>query len=285
MRAEAFVPGHISCVFRPVRTDDVLTTGSLGFGIRTSLGCRAKVSLRDDDEIHITINGEETEAPVTRFAVEYMKAGRGFDIILDHDLPLEQGFGASASGTFVATLCVADLVGMDRKSAVEASHVAECSQGGGLGDLIAIASGFGVPIRDSPGADGKTSDSGLSFDKLTLIVFNEPLKTESVLSNGEKMKEIVEAGDSAVSEFAKDRTIPGLFRISNTFSEAIGLESDEIKAAISTIKSKGNQAGMCMLGNSLYTDFPASEARRLFPSAKVFETSSFSGPIEVIRKE
>ena len=288
MRAETFVPGHISCVFRPVRTDDVLSTGSLGFGIRTSLGCNAKVEPRDDKALRIFINGEESDAPVTRYAIESMDAGMGFDIHLEHGLPLEQGFGASASGTFGAALCVASLAGLDRFEAVKAAHKAECNLGGGLGDLAAINSGFGVPIREVAGVQGitgRTSDSGLSFPELTLIVFNEPLKTESVLSDENEMKKIVQAGDVAMRRFSVDRTIPGLFDAANEFSEFIGLESGEIKDALSLISKEGYRAGMCMLGNSIYSDISMERAKELFSSASVYKTASYSGPIEVTRTE
>ena len=288
MRAEVFVPGHISCVFRPVRSEDVLRTGSLGFGIRTSLGCNAIVETRDDEKVRIFLNGAESDAPVTRLAIESMDIGKGFDIRLEHGLPLEQGFGASASGTFAAALCAASLSGMDRFEAVKAAHKAECTLGGGLGDLAAINSGYGVPIRDAAGVQGisgRTSDSNLSFPELTLIVFKEPLRTESVLSDEKEMKKIVEAGDVAMGRFSSERTIPGLFSAANEFSEYIGLESDEIKDALRAIKQEGSHAGMCMLGNSIYSDIPIEKAREMFPSANLFKTSSFSGPIEVTRTE
>jgi len=288
MRAETFVPGHISCVFRPVRTDDVMSTGSLGLGIRTGLGCRARVNTRDDGLIRILINGTESEAPITRLAIKSLGTGKGFDIHLEHELPMEQGFGASASGTFAAALCVASLIGMDRIEAVKASHMAECKLGGGLGDLPAINSGYGVPIREVAGVQGiagKTADSGLSFPDLTLIVFKEPLKTESVLTDEAEMKKIIAAGDVAMAGFSEDRTIPGLFSVSNRFSEAIGLESEEIREALKAIRKEGYHGGMCMLGNSIYTDLPMEKAQRMFSSASLFKTSSYSGPIEVTRTE
>jgi pantoate kinase len=284
MRASAFVPGHISCVFRPVRDDNVAKTGSLGFGIRLNLGCMVKVAARDDRDIVIRINRRESDAPITRAAIEHMGPVCGFDIDLEHMLPMEQGFGTSASGTYGAALCAASIMGKDRRTALEATHRAECTLGGGLGDLMAIESGFGVPIRESPGLDGRTSDSGLRFRDLTLIVFDEPLRTGSVLSDRKMMERISEAGDIAMREFSEESTVPGLFKASNRFSESIGIESDEIRDALTTIKEKGYNAGMCMLGNSIYTDLPEPSAKRLFRSARVFEAASFAGPVEVTRK-
>ena len=284
MRAEAFVPGHISCVFRPFRDLDLARTGSMGFGIRTNLGCQVKVMTRDDKDIVIRINGKESEASVTHEAIASMKPDRGLDISLDHSLPLEQGFGTSASGTFGAAICAASILGKDRKEALRATHFAECSLGGGLGDLMAIDSGFGVPIRESPGLDGKVSDSELRFMELTLRVFDEPLRTDSVLSDSGMMKKIEVAGDRAMKEFNEDRTVNGLFTAANRFSESIGLESEELQNALSEIREEGYHAGMCMLGNSIYTDLSETAAMKMFRSARVFAVSSFSGPVEITRR-
>ena len=284
MRAETFVPGHISCVFRPVRDPDIDRTGSLGLGIRLSLGCRVTVCTMDDREIVIRMNGRESEAPITRMAVESMAPGIGLDIDLEHSLPVEQGFGTSASGTFGAALCVASITGRDRNSALAAAHRAECTLGGGLGDLMAIDSGFGVPVRESPGLNGRVSDSGLAFRELTLIVFDGPLRTESVLGDGEMMNRVSRAGDEAMRAFSSDPTVSGLFAVSNRFSESIGIESDEVQRAVSLIREEGYRAGMCMLGNSIYTDLGYTAAKKTFKEARVIAASSFAGPIEVTRR-
>lgn len=284
MKASTFVPGHISTVFRPVRGASPIETGSLGLGIRLSSGCRAAVSRRDDMDVRIIVNGAETEAPVTRKAVEMMGTDTGFDIFLEHDLPLQQGFGASASGTYAATLCVAELAGLDRTRAIESTHVAECDLGGGLGDLLAIDSEFGVPVRyvaGPPRISGRTRDSGLSFDRLSLVVFDQPLPTKSVLGNPGMMSRIIDAGDRALEVFSEDCTIDGLFRTSNMFSESIGIESDDIRNGMDSIRSEGYHAGMCMLGNSIFSDAPMEVIKRLFPGRRTFSSSSFSGPIKV----
>ena len=284
MRAETFVPGHISAVFRPVRGDSPRNTGSLGLGIRLSLGCRASVSVRDDDAIRIMIDGKECEAPVTRKAVESMNPGTGLDISLEHDLPMSQGYGTSASGTYAAVLCVAALTGSGQEDAILAAHEAECTMGGGLGDLLAIDSGYGVPVRYVAGPPrilGKTSDSGLVFEDLTLITFDKPLKTESVLSDPVAMEKVVQAGDEALEMFREDGTLDGFFRASNMFSEKIGLESEDVREGLERLWSTGYHAAMCMLGNSIFTDAPYDEAKKLFPRADVVRCSSYSEPITV----
>ncbi|MBE6528256.1 MAG: hypothetical protein E7Z64_03705 [Thermoplasmata archaeon] len=286
MKAKTFVPGHISCIFRPVRTDNIITTGSLGFGIRLSLGCTATVWERTDDEINICINGRRCEASVTRSAIEAMDPGIGLEIRLKHDLPLEQGFGTSASGTYAAALCTAELLGMDPMEAARVTHSAECSLGGGLGDLLAIASGFGVPIRERPGVPGltgSTSDSGLELDRLSLLIFDEPLLTQSVLSDECVMRKIAEQGDLALRRFKEDPTVGTMFAASNSFSENIGIESSLVKGARTSIRDEGYSAAMCMLGNSIFTDAPSDVLEEMYPEATVMACRSYAGPIQVSR--
>ncbi len=288
MSSTVFVPGHISCIFRPVRDEDVLRTGSRGFGIRLDLGCRATVTPRTDGRIVIRMNGEEAEAPITRRAVESLAEGRGFDIDMIHDLPSEQGFGTSASGTYAAALCVCDLMGKGPLEAVKATHTMECSMGGGMGDILAIHSSCGVPVRTEagcPGICGSVEDSGVSMDEIALIVFDEPLKTASVLSDEREMGIIAEAGDEAMAMFDGDRTVKGLFKAANHFSERIGLESEEVRKGMEAIRSEGYPAGMCMLGNSIYTTAPREILERLFPKERLYFCSSFGEPIGVTRTE
>jgi pantoate kinase len=55
--SKAFCPGHITCFFHPVRTDDVLTTGSRGAGIRLSKGAFVTLEERSDPKVEITMDG------------------------------------------------------------------------------------------------------------------------------------------------------------------------------------------------------------------------------------
>ena len=279
MKVKRFVPGHISCVFRPVRTGDVRTTGSLGLGIRLDKGCTATVWETSGNDISICINGSVCEASVTRAAIESMHPDTGLEIRLMHDLPLEQGFAASASGTLAAALCVADLLGRDVSEAFSVTHIAECSMGGGLGDLAAIRSGYDVPVRRSAGVDAEVTDPGIRFDHLSLLVSDEPLRTTSVLNDDAVMKKVIRYGDEAMGMFTSDPTVGTLFKASNMFSEGIGLESERIRSARAVIGDEGYRSGMCMLGNSIYTDAPVDYLRERFPDSTVIGCASFGGKI------
>jgi len=283
---QAFCPGHISCVFRPFRASDPLSTGSRGIGIRLNLGSHAYVSERDDGAVKVLMDGFVSDAPVTRAAVENMAPGQGFDIEIEHDLPVGQGFGTSASGTLAVCLCIAEIMGYPDALAYMSAHMAEVSEGGGLGDISAILPGYEVPVRAVPGLPpkGTVIDSGMSFRNLSLAVFDGCLDTASVINDPGVSARIAEAGDSALEEFMSDMSEDALYRASNVFSERIGLESHRISESIALLKGKGYHAGMCMLGNSIFTDAPEDVLAESIPDAVTFEASSSGVGLSVTRR-
>lgn len=99
-------PGHITCIFAPgERGDASLDTGSRGIGIRTAAGAGVSVSETSGTSVRVVIDGKESEAPVTRNVMERMAPGRGFEVYVENDLPVGQGFGMSAAGAVCAALC------------------------------------------------------------------------------------------------------------------------------------------------------------------------------------
>ena len=80
-------------------------------------------------------------------------------------------------------------------------------------------------------------------------------------------------------------TIGSLFDASNHFSESIGLESPRMREIMGWIRSNGYHVGMCMLGNSMFSDAPYELIKDRYPESDVFRCSSFSGGIEVTRTE
>ena len=250
----AFCPGHITCFFQPVRTKDVLTTGSRGVGIRTSKGTTVTLEERSDDRLVITMDGKDADCPVTGSAVR-MVSGRGYDITIDNDLPVGYGFGMSASGSIAAALCAARFEDASIQKAFESAHVAEVMNGGGLGDVSAIMCPSHVPVRKVAGLPpyGEVVDSGISFDRLYLKVLGGPLNTGCTLSNHDTSDKIARFGSKAVDTFLEKPSAESLFNLSVGFSGSVGLETPQIIAEIQKLP----RAGMCMLGHSVFTDHEA----------------------------
>lgn len=248
----------MSCIFQPVSSYDVMGTGSRGVGIRLSVGAHAEVEPRDDGVVTVTMDGGPSDAPVTRDVVESMAPGRGFDVSIRNDLPVSQGFGMSAAGAIAVGLCVAELTGQGRHAAFSAAHVAEVRRGGGLGDVSAIVGGRDVPIRTVAGLPpfGAVVTAGFTLPRLTLAVLGPKMETGPVLSDPARMSVIRDAASSAMDRFMEEPTYDNLFEQSNEFSSATGLESQIIARTIWDLGQRGYMAGMCMLGNSVFTDAP-----------------------------
>lgn len=254
----AFCPGHVSCVFQPVTSFNVMSTGSRGIGIRLDRGATASVEPRDDGVVNIYLDGIQSTAIITRMAAEILAPGQGFDIRIENDLPVSQGFGMSAAGSLAAALCIADLSGKSRTDAFKAAHVAEVDGGGGLGDVAAIVAGGDVPVRTVAGLPpfGKVENADFSIGRLTLAVIGGEMRTESVLADPVSVARVREAAKAAMESFISDPTYDNLYAVSNTFSSESGLESPAVRRVIERLKERGFRAGMCMLGNSVFTDAP-----------------------------
>lgn len=285
----AFCPGHVSCVFQPISSYDTMSTGSRGVGIRLSVGARATVEERDDGAVNIWLDGVQSIAHVTRMAAEDLAPGRGFDIRIENEVPVSQGFGMSAAGALAASLCIAEMTGQSRTRAFRAAHAAEVTGGGGLGDVSAIVAGRDVPIRTVPGfpPNGTVVSAGFRIPNLTLVVLGQKLETDSVLADSRMLATIRAASADAMDSFLDDPTYENLFAVSNAFSSASGVESPAIRRARESLNARGYNAGMCMLGNSIFTDAPQEVVWSLLGRgrARTYPCSSSSKEIIITQRE
>jgi len=281
---KAFCPGHITCFFSPVLTDNVLTSGSLGAGIRLDKGAAVTLEERSDPRIEITMDGEACVASVSRRVMEIMAPGRGFDVTVENELPVSQGFGMSAAGAVAVGLCVSAVTGADEFDAYRAAHNAELEKGGGMGDVAGIMGG-GQPVRVKAGIPpfGRAVDTGIGL-KMSVAVLGPPLRTDSVLGDGSTMTRIQQIGERFVREYLNDPSEDSLYRISSSFSELIGLETAGVRKALSLLR-KDHKASMCMLGNSIFTDAGKDELRETLESdAEVIECASSAEGPKIIHK-
>jgi pantoate kinase len=281
---KAFCPGHITCFFSPELTNDVLTSGSLGAGIRLDKGVTVTAEERRDIEIRITMDGAECNAPVSRRVAEIMVPGRGFDIIIENDLPVSQGFGMSAAGAVAAGLCISCITGAEEFNAYKAAHTAELENKSGMGDVAGIMGGR-QPVRVKSGIPpfGRVTDTGIEM-KVTVAVLGPPLRTGSVLNDSTTMHRIQKIGERCVRDYMDRPSEAYLYDLSSSFSENIGLETADVREALSLLR-KNNRASMCMLGNSIFTDACADSVRKILGSdTEVIECVSCAEGPKIIRK-
>ncbi len=280
----AFCPGHVSCVFQPVTSFDAMCTGSRGIGIRLNKGATATVEERDDGVVNIYLDGTQEIAHITRMVAENLAPGRGFDIRIENELPVSQGFGMSAAGALAAGLCIADMTGRSRSDAFKAAHAAEVMGGGGLGDVAAIVAGGDIPVRTVAGFPpfGRVENADFTIDHLTLVVIGGELRTDSVLGDPFTLKKVREAAVESMDSFIMDPSYENLFDVSNAFSSKSGLESPAVRRAIGRLMDAGHRAGMCMLGNSLFTDASEKEVWAMFGRGHVRTFRAASSRKEIV---
>ena len=272
----AFCPGHITCFFHPVRTDDVLTTGSRGAGIRLSKGAYVTLEERSDDRVEIVMDGVPTDARVTRKVLELIRPGEGFDVTVENELPVSQGFGMSAAGAIAVAMAA---LGEHSDDCYRYAHMAEVMEGGGLGDVSAIMCQGHQPVRKVAGLPptGVVEDTGISFDELSLVVLGNKVDTGSVLDDTERYYRLEYAGMIMMEEYVRDPSKEWLFAKARNFSHLADLETYQVTSALEALDvlEPENFGAMCMLGNSIFTDLPEWAAQDLFgEDASVYACSS-----------
>lgn len=285
MSTTAFCPGHITCFFHPVRTDDLLTTGSRGVGIKIDLGASVTLEERSDKVIRVIMDGKESECNITKLAISQI-SDRGFDVIVNNGLPVGQGFGMSAAGAIAAALCACVFEDKTDDFAYRSAHIAEIKGGGGLGDVSGILCRSKVPVRAVAGLPpyGNVVDSKVDIDGFTVAVLGGPLNTGDTLSVPSVSEAIQREGSGSVDRFLESPSLSGLYSLSEIFSSKIGLETESLKVAFSKLRSEGH-AGMCMLGHSLFTDVSKERTEELLGAdASVFACHATDSMPSVIRR-
>jgi len=280
----AFCPGHVTCFFSPGKeADSIPTTGSRGVGIRTTLGATVTVDEVAGSRITVIMDGKEQDCPVTCIALRDISGDRGLEVVVENGLPVSQGFGMSAAGAVAAALCAASIAGVPEEHAWSAAHHADIAGGGGLGDVSALHCNADVPLRVEQGLPpaGKVASTGVRFPVLTLAVVGGKVSTGAVLGLPERRRRIASAGSEALESFGG--TKDSLFEQSRRFSLAAGVESPEVAEAIGILGRGRHRAGMCMLGNSVFTDAPYLMVKDALPDAQVFSAMSTSEPARIIR--
>ncbi len=240
-----------------------MTTGSRGVGIKLSKGATVTLEERTDGKIVTVMDGKEADCRITRMAVREIDPERGFDVVIDNDLPVGQGFGMSAAGSVAAALCACEFNGKGLQEAFEAAHRSEIMGGGGYGDVSGITGRSHFPVRSVAGLPpyGKVIDSGLRME-LSVAILGGPLDTGDTLADEKISARIQEMGSRFVTDFITLPSVDSLFNYSKEFSRSIGIETPEITSSLEELRKEGN-AGMCMLGHSIFTDLSPDRTKEI----------------------
>lgn len=256
MKGIAFAPGHISAFFEPRYVARSLDhTGSRGAGIALSLGALSRIFISPAPHLTCTvrINGQPSEAPVTKLALQYLVGEAPLEILVETvlDLPESQGFGMSGSGALSATLAASDVLELSRDQAVKAAHYAEVQSRTGLGDVVASSFG-GIEIRREAGLPpwGVLEHIPGNFD-IVLCVIGRSIQTRKILTDRTKLVQIASSGRYCTKKLLEKPSMEHLFSLGLEFTRKIGLAEQRVLQAIEAANRYG-MASMCMLGNSVF---------------------------------
>ena len=256
LKATSFAPGHISGFFEPrYQQQDIDRSGSRGSGINISLGALSEAIVRQSlkQKITINVNNHKASAPVTQLAIKHLIGDTLVDVTVntDLDLPVGQGFGMSGAGALSATLALSKVLELSREKSIKASHYAEVQLRTGLSDVLASSFG-GIEIRREAGLPpwGVIEHIPGKYE-LVLCVVGKRIDTRKILSDLEKMNEILTYGRYCTKKILEHPTLENLFSLSQMFATKIKLVEPKVAEAIEQANQYG-MASMCMLGNSVF---------------------------------
>ncbi len=262
--SEYYVPSHITGFFVPWFSDDYLKTGSTGAGVSLLIGLKTEISITNGDgTVDVYLNGIKTsneKVPVSINCINILKARyqehlKNKDIIIRHhsDVPVEAGFGASASAVLGICFSIKDFLSITSERCIEIAHETEVKNLSGLGDVIAEVKG-GIEIRKTPGVSGIIENIKLKEDLKVLALSLGTKKTESVLRDPEKIKIIEKCGTKMLSKLINEPTVEKMMECSRTFTYKINIFPKEILGLVDRISEVNSfNASGIMIGKGVFT--------------------------------
>jgi len=279
---KAYCPGHVTGFFvieDGSRIPEKM--GSRGVGFCTELGAVADVS-ETDGKTGIFFGETEVDAPVTCRALKLLAPGIEFDVSIEHQAPMGQGFGMSAAGTFASCLAAAVELGIQdpKYAALKATHRAEVENRTGLGDAVAQSLG-GFVHRLEPGIPpyGELEVLRIPQKEVVFCILGPPIKTSAVLSDQEARRRIRESGELCIRDFEGLPGFDEFVGISWIFARDSGLATEKMVKVLGLIEGIG-KGSMVMLGNCIFAfgDCDAIE-KKLTGWGTVLRTNvSLAGP-------
>lgn len=268
--SEYYVPSHITGFFVPFFSGDYFKTGSTGAGVSLSSGLKTKIRIeKGNGSIDIKINGTMTNALVSLDCMnliieKYPDYFIERDVLIEHesDVPIESGFGASASAALGICFSIKDLINISTDDCIRIAHETEVRNFSGLGDVVAEAKG-GIEIRKTPGIDGIIENIQANNLKVFAISLGTK-KTESILKNPETVKIIDKCGNKMLQRLISEPNVEKLMECSKIFSYKTGIISKEILELVEIISeiNSYNASGI-MIGEGAFTFINEEDKNKL----------------------
>lgn len=264
--ARAFAPGHVTGFFAPsLQARDPRGRGSVGAGLVLSAGVTAEASWTPGGPSRIQILSDVgIPLPISAEVARRLGGPLGgrLTVRLSHELPIGQGFGASASGALATGLAVARATGAPPARAVEVAHLAELFGGGGLGGVAAILGG-GLEWRVRAGIPpvGRVLRRRIRGNVFVGIV-GRPMASPSVLRDPRALRRIETAYGELPVPGRGPLQLPEFLRASEQFTDALRLGGPALRTTIRHLRGTGALVAQAMFGRSYFAVAPTPRARR-----------------------
>ncbi|MGD9936106.1 MAG: GHMP kinase [Methanoregulaceae archaeon] len=249
-RAVAWSPGHISGYFRRCTGPDGAVTGSIGGGVVIAEGVKVEAVQSEFPRVRVCCRSPGGAAILAEGSppVEYLMARLGVsaDLTTTCSLPIGAGFGLSAAALLASGAALSALFRLELSRACIASvaHDVEVCFRTGLGD-VAAEQGGGVVVRRTPGIDGEILRHG-NDAPLWAVSFG-PIPTRGVLDSDEAMARVRTAFPGS-----EPHGLAPLVTVSRGFTEASGLVTRRVRAALAACDEASVPASMTMLGDGVF---------------------------------
>ncbi|MGB9728836.1 MAG: pantoate kinase [Thermoprotei archaeon] len=229
-------PYHISGFWVPIRSDNPLTTGSLGAGILLEPFIIAHNN--NNRACSVSINGTCVSIDPIKFLITENKVNN-ISLSIKSTIPLGAGGAVSAFTSLVVAceiLKSLNITFTTNELNLEASklaHKAEVLSMTGLGDVIAMVTGKGLVLRTRPGAPGIGEAISISIrddPMFTLGLIKNNLTTQQMLiSMWDKINNV---GRQVYNEFLKNPELETFLSLSKMFSRKLGFLEEKFEANI-----------------------------------------------------
>ncbi|MBI2442680.1 MAG: hypothetical protein HYV40_02085 [Candidatus Levybacteria bacterium] len=260
----AFVPGNISCFFKPYPQKNPRWSGSYGLGFTVNEGVKVTVSMARKTEIFF--NEKKIDLPTVSFVINKLTKNP-VHISITSQLPLGSGFGLSGASALATAYALNKLLklGKTKKQLAVLAHTADAFEKTGLGDVVNQYFG-GFLLKTQPSSKFQAEKFSTTNIPIYWYSFGT-LLTKGVLSSKDLLETIDKSADRALMAIEHLRKLNGItlaeiLDISYEFVKTSRLLRDErTSEMIEKIRADGGHASMIVVGNAVMSDasFPGSK--------------------------
>ncbi len=262
---KAFAPGNVSCIFRICRNENPAKMHSLGIGFTVDKGVIAKV--KKSKKTTIRLNNKITRLPTVLSVIKKL-AKQPVEVTIKTHIPIGVGFGISGACALATSYAIGKLLKLkkSKKQLALTAHIAEVENKTGLGDVNGQFNG-GFLIKTERNSPLKAKRLPIKNRYIYYKIFGK-ISTKKVITDKNKEKKINNAADKTLKKIKNKKNInlDYIIDVSKEFaikSDLLNMLNKKLLSTIKNIEKNNGKASMIMLGNSIFSNIPFKNCKRL----------------------